>query len=263
VATHQSNYNTLISLRATTAALDDRIKSTLILLADTRKELLTSTPVSVAPEDSQNVEYEDLLSFAQRIAPFTVPPTFRPPLPAPIDTQGAGFTTLEFATALQEVAVQPLTPSAAINGTLASGTNTPQPEPNHVYILSEEDTGKALAALPPSLKAWLDPTSTSFPFTPWPSEEVIRSGALAQIQSMLDRGEDPEAPVLEPDSELAREEERKRGEDEEAAQWTAEMEQQRRRQSVVTRGQQWLAPAGRQAGQESVFDFDLYDPEEG
>jgi len=262
VATHQANYNTLISLRATTAALDDRIKSTLTLLADTRKELMISTPVSVSPEDSHNVKYEDLLSFAQRLAPFTVPPTFRPPLPAPIENQGAGGTTLEFATALQEVVLQPLTPSAATNGTLASGTNTPQPEPNHVYIPSKQGTGKGLAALPPSLKAWLDPTATSFPFTPWPSEEVIRSGALAQIQTMLDRGEDPEGRALEPDSELRRKEERNREEDEEAAQWRAEMEQQRRRQSVVTRGQQWLAPASRQAAQESIFDFDLYKPEE-
>lgn len=38
---------------------------------------------------------------------------------------------------------------------------------------------------------WLDPLSTQVPFVPWPSEDVIRRGALAQIQLMLEQGQDP------------------------------------------------------------------------
>lgn len=39
---------------------------------------------------------------------------------------------------------------------------------------------------------WLDPAA-QIPFAPWPSEEVIRRGALAQIQVMLEQGVDPES----------------------------------------------------------------------
>lgn len=35
--------------------------------------------------------------------------------------------------------------------------------------------------------AWLDPLN-QIPFVPWPSEEVIKRGALAQIQAMLEQG---------------------------------------------------------------------------
>lgn len=35
-------------------------------------------------------------------------------------------------------------------------------------------------------------------FVPWPSEEVIRRGALAQIQVMLEQGVDPEVVAAEP-----------------------------------------------------------------
>lgn len=38
---------------------------------------------------------------------------------------------------------------------------------------------------------WLEPLSTQVPFVPWPSEDIIRRGALAQIQLMLEQGQDP------------------------------------------------------------------------
>ena len=37
---------------------------------------------------------------------------------------------------------------------------------------------------------WLDPLN-QIPFVPWPSEDVIRQGALAQLQVMLEQGVDP------------------------------------------------------------------------
>lgn len=39
--------------------------------------------------------------------------------------------------------------------------------------------------------AWLDPLN-QIPFVPWPSEEVIKRGALAQIQVMLEQGINPD-----------------------------------------------------------------------
>ena len=54
--------------------------------------------------------------------------------------------------------------------------------------------GIGVSSLAAGESQWLDP-SAQMPFVPWPTEEVIRRGALAQIQVMLEQGIDPaEAP---------------------------------------------------------------------
>jgi len=44
-------------------------------------------------------------------------------------------------------------------------------------------------ALPPGYSTWLNPPPDMF--IPWPNEEVIRRGALASIQVLIDQGVDP------------------------------------------------------------------------
>lgn len=50
--------------------------------------------------------------------------------------------------------------------------------------------GIGVSALAAGESQWLDP-GAQMPFVPWPTEEVIRRGALARIQVMLEQGVDP------------------------------------------------------------------------
>ena len=76
VAVHQANHARILSLRQTAEALDNQVKSTLGLLAETRKELLDA-PVTTFPESSRDVPFDELLTYAKYIGRYTVPPTFR------------------------------------------------------------------------------------------------------------------------------------------------------------------------------------------
>ena len=55
----------------------------------------------------------------------------------------------------------------------------------------EEKEGRGTASLEDTERKWLDPL-TQIPFVPWVNDETIKRGALAQIQSMIERGEDPD-----------------------------------------------------------------------
>lgn len=54
-----------------------------------------------------------------------------------------------------------------------------------------EKEGRGTASLEDMERKWLDPL-TQIPFVPWVNDETIKRGALAEIQSMVERGEDPE-----------------------------------------------------------------------
>ncbi|KAI9877964.1 MAG: hypothetical protein M1830_002332 [Pleopsidium flavum] len=171
LAIHQANHARILTLRSTSEALDAEIKSTLTLLADTRKELL-STPATTFPSDSRDVPYHELLAYAKRISKFTVPPTIRaPPSQGQLQSQ-----------------------------TINAGEQTTDKEPNGVNGIAAEDAvvtventispGIGVSSLAAGESQWLDPSS-QIPFVPWPTQEVIRRGALAQIQVMLEQGVDP------------------------------------------------------------------------
>lgn len=57
--------------------------------------------------------------------------------------------------------------------------------------VKEEKEGRGTASLEDIERKWLDPL-TQIPFVPWVNDETIKRGALAEIQSMIERGEDPE-----------------------------------------------------------------------
>lgn len=172
VTTHQTNHARILHLRKTIENLNQTISSNLTLLADTRKELL-ATPATTFSEDQRNVPYNELLDYAKRISKYTVPPTFRPP---PLGSQ----TT--------SVAVpQPANPSTngAPEQKVAQDLSTVSSNNNEVH-----GEGIGVASLDQGDMRWLDPLK-QIPFVPWPSEEVIRQGALAHIQAMLDQNIDP------------------------------------------------------------------------
>lgn len=56
--------------------------------------------------------------------------------------------------------------------------------------VKEEKEGRGTASLEDTERKWLDPL-TQIPFVPWVNDETIKRGALAEIQGMVERGEDP------------------------------------------------------------------------
>lgn len=168
VATHQANHARILRLRETTDTINQYITSTLTLLADTRKELL-ATPATVFLENQRNVPYNELLDYAKRISRYTVPPTFRPPLPV-VDAP------------IAQPAIPPI-----VNGISESSEQNSTVAPTDSQGKSQ---GIGVSSLEQTEVEWLDPL-TQIPFMPWPSEEVIKRGALAQIQVMLEQGVDP------------------------------------------------------------------------
>ena len=164
LATHQTNHARILRLRETNTALNAQIASTLTLLADTRKDLL-STPSTVFPETQRDVSYIELLDYAKRISRFTVPPTFRQP-PIPQSTISEAVTNG--------------VSNAIVKGGVEGEEKTGEGKVNGIGVSSLEQ----------SEIQWLDPLA-QIPFVPWPSEEVIKRGALAQIQGMLEQGIDP------------------------------------------------------------------------
>lgn len=171
-----------------------------------------ATPATSFPSSTYPIHYNELLSFARRIAKFTLPPTHReapptPSLPSSMPPSAAptnGTTTPTGGT----------TPAAAMSGLTALT--------NGILPVVEETAAKT--ALPPHLAEWLNPLAQSAEFAPWPSEETIRRGALAQIQVLVDEGKDPA--TWDPEKAAQEEEERKRQEEE----WERKQEEERKAQ---------------------------------
>jgi len=200
---HQRNHIYIEELKRSTAELDQKIANHLRQLADLRKEIL-AIPSSEASSSDRQVNVDDVLSFAKFISKTTVPPTFRKPdIPAkpvkdePVDTQ-------------------------MING-IATPPGVQESE-NPPYIKSES---LAVKKLNEAEKAWLDPMA-GLPFEPWPSHDIISAGTLADIQKMLEKGEDP-ANVLSAEEQAKADCKRKEEEERERAE---ELERERRRMSM-------------------------------
>ena len=159
MSTHQRNHARIQSLRSTIDRQNQSITDTLTTLASTRSDLL-AVPSSLPQKDSRNVPYNELLDYAKRISRHTVPPTFRPAL------RGE----------------QPAPPSAVNGDTVAVEEAAEDAK--------EDKEGRGTASLEDTERKWLDPL-TQIPFVPWVNDETIKRGALAEIQSMVERGEDP------------------------------------------------------------------------
>jgi signal transduction histidine kinase len=226
VVVHQRNSLRLAELRQKSASLDDTIKSTIRLLAETRKDIQAIAPIAAAEESSsgpstagaqvrKTLQVKDVLDYAKFISKTSVPPTYRKP--APDSTVSS--------------AAPPATPAGPTNGIVTPMTAQDETFPilpGATDSTVEPPSTAAQAALPSDSKQWLDPTTALLPFEPWPSHQVISSGALAAIQRMVESGQDP-ASVLSAE-ELAEAEVRK-AEEEERERIAAEERERRRREA--------------------------------
>ena len=180
MAHHQTNYSHILQLRSEIEAYEQQTKSTLTLLAETRQELL-STPATTFPEHSRDVPFTELLEYAKRISRYTVPPTFREPVLRP---KAADSTEkVEIAT-------------PAVNGVGNAGTEVKEGSAtaNGETLQDGEakEKGVGVSSLTADEVLWLNELART-EFVPWPNEEIIKRGALGQIQVMLEQGVNPES----------------------------------------------------------------------
>ncbi|KAI0597417.1 vitamin-D-receptor interacting mediator subunit 4-domain-containing protein [Biscogniauxia sp. FL1348] len=200
--THQSNYRRIQELRAATTSLDGQIKYTLQLLANTRKELI-STPATVFPEGTSHaINYGELLTYARRISKTTIPPAGAVnsiPSSAPdsqqLKVENGGTETAATTPGETPNGTQPqtasATPAATTNG--AGGQS----------FDASQQTATTSTTLPEHLNAHLNP-HTGVEFVSWPSEEQVRKGAIASLAFIAEQGIDAEN--YDPEEEKARRE---------------------------------------------------------
>ena len=167
LALQQPNHARIASLRETTKQLDNRITSALDSLRQTRRDLIAARPKDDAT-NPEPVPHDALLPIAARLAKFTTPPA-RPKPPV----------------------VKP-----EVESTQLSTVGETQPTDTQPTDEADTPSARALSRIQPHLHAWIDPPSdqNGMPvFTPWPNENVIRSGALGKVQKMLEEGVEPES----------------------------------------------------------------------
>ena len=174
LTTHQRNHARMHQLREQITQKNQSITTTLKTLAATRADLL-APPTSLPSAETRNVPYTDLLEYAKRISRYTVPPTFRPPLPLPTTAQTPAPPTT--ATVNGADATSPVKETMR-DGEAAAAEN------------GGDKDGIGMGSLEDVERKWLDPLA-GMGFVPWVGEEAMRSGALADIQAMVERGEDP------------------------------------------------------------------------
>lgn len=196
-------------LRQTTESLDETLKNTLKLLADTRREIQAIPTANAADEPRREVEVDELLAYAKFISKTTVPPTFRkqdlPLLSSKDDSAQAQIT----------------------NGMATPPQATQDPE-SATYVKGENVGTKAMNE---EQKRLLDPLA-GLPFEPWPSRDVMQRGALGAIQRMTENGIDP-ATVLTAEEQAEAD---RRKKEEEEIEKKAQEEKAKRRDAMFETG---------------------------
>ena len=155
---HQRNCARIQELQTLIERQNAQIDHNFLLLTNTRAELRAVREFK-PPKERKEVDTTELLSFAQKISRFSLPTNFKA-------TSTPGQKKLD--------------DTAPTDGDAASGEGA-----------KKEAEGIGLESLLDREKQWLDPW-TGVQFTPWPSEEVIRSSALARIQAEGETGEEME-----------------------------------------------------------------------
>lgn len=232
VATHHANYGRILSLRQTSAALDEQIKSTVRLLSETRKQLL-DIPDPPSNTTASEVNVDELLWYAKFISKTTVPPTFRRPIPKDIlSTQPSDSKPGD-------------DPGTQITNGMATPAAGAQDGDTNVAQQGAE--GVAISKLSQETKAMIDPIS-QLPFVPWPSQDVISVGALAHIQGMLEEGRDPSTALSKEEQDA---EDQRKAEEVEQQKLEEEERLRKRRESMMAVG-----GSARHTVTEDVFDPD-------
>ncbi|KAF3925490.1 hypothetical protein AA313_de0202775 [Arthrobotrys entomopaga] len=165
---HQTNHQRLLHLRSLSSALDSELSTLLTTLSQARTELL-ATPNTTFPSHSRQVEYDALLSYATKISKFTRPPTHL--------KQQAQSAVPSTALVVKTV----------VNGDNRTGETTGDAGnvTNAAAAAGGSSENKGNAATRPTAEdiAMLDP-SANMPFAPWPSEEIMKRGILANMGYM-------------------------------------------------------------------------------
>lgn len=98
------------------------------------------------------------------------------------------------------------------------------------------------------------------PFVPWPSEDIIRKGALASIEILVNKGIDPATFDPEKSAELEAERQRIQAEEAEKQREKLEREEEERRKIMERR---MSSSAGLQRPQEkTAFQLETFDDDD-
>nr|OQO28206.1 hypothetical protein B0A51_03994 [Rachicladosporium sp. CCFEE 5018] len=164
LATHQSNHARVQSLRAQSHALDSTLRSTISQLAQIRKDILGIPPAPSPGSTNQGneLDVDTLLRYAALIAPTTVPPTLRKPIPS-VRLHGV---KLEGDGGVERV----------------GGLSTPPPQPEGEQGDVKEGIVGIERVREPE-RGWLAGNG-DVGFVPWVSDEAIRGGALAKLEGV-------------------------------------------------------------------------------
>ncbi|CAG8983286.1 hypothetical protein HYALB_00002723 [Hymenoscyphus albidus] len=257
VSKHQANYAKIQELRVTSDQLDAQIRDTLILLTTTRQELLATSSTSF-PASANTVSYSELLSYARRISKFTLPSTYREgEVKSNSDTGEAGTNTPR-EPGSQSHTNGNSTPVAPLNGVGSQMTGIPSFGENSA-VAAQSTEPSSQTALPTEWTQYLNAPGEA-PFVPWPSEDIIRRGALASIEILINKGVDPA--TFDPEKSAELEAERKRIQEEEdlkRAEELARMEEERRKAME----RRMSSSAGVQRPQEkSAFQLETFDDDD-
>jgi hypothetical protein len=228
---HQNNYRRIQQLQEETARLDKQIKDSLMEVFKTRQEI-KATPVTKYPPSKPGMDfsYQDLVNYASRISRSTMPP---PGVTNGVDLSGPPRT--DGSPTVGEGVVDPST--AASDQSLINGAG-------QTTVSSMGQAGLSFASQPQPHTLG---RSTALPehmlratnlldgaqFYPWPTEQQIRSGALAACQRLADQGIDPKN--YDPDEQ---ERLRKEVELEQQRQAAAEEEARRERERLAAEQRQ-------------------------
>lgn len=200
VQEHQINYLRIQKLRASSSALDAHIKDTLSSLASTRRDITTTHTTTFPPGPNYPVAYDELLAYARRISSMTMPPAGTLKLETPAAPEGEQTPVVAATPSAAPTPSQPQSP--AVNGV---GTATGTPAATQGPPQTQQSNPNT--ALPADVDRFINPQTGQY-FYPFPLENVIRGGALAANQALVDRGIDPKG------YDPAEEEERKRKDEE-------------------------------------------------
>jgi hypothetical protein len=253
---HQANHARIQQLRAETAALDAQTKDVAGSLWATRKEV-DNTPTTTYPADGPRYPFTiaDLLGFARRISRNTLPP--------PGVTNG-----LDLSAPPTQQSEATMEGTATPGASFTSGVGTPD------AMVSQATVASSVPEMPMELRHAVNPGEGAI-FFPWPTEDKIRSGALAEYQRLVERGMDPKGYDPEEEEQRKRDEEQAKKEAEERARLEHEeaerrmqeerarmaRERERARQEAERRGSV-AEPVGQKKSQFSFIDMDDEDDDE-
>lgn len=234
LARHQSNNKRILVLRQTADQLDNQIKNTIRTLAEARKELL-STPFTTFDDTSRDIPADDILSYAKKVAPFTVPPTYLPSAPVE-DAQKNDNAPMANGTAA----------SPAVGTDPNTGTQTPadtQQPP-----AESQDAG--YASMMGDLKTILDREKHA-PFLPWPDENRMKASGLMAVKHLFQQEDGSQTRQTEDEARRMQEEEQRRVREAEATD-----------KRVEPLEQSFASAAPQTRKQEQFRGFALYDEDE-